>query len=175
MNHHSYYKPELHQQKIRTLSDMRESFCGMGTNRAKRRLAKLAVNDAAARSLLIALRTEDANISAKKYSNTIRRSYSDNYYRTKERLLGDLTELCRTAGFTYGYQSNSARFPKYIIYFDLPGCEQISWHSDWIPKDCPEYHGEWDKKENSTLTKLEKAIKSLLSRKQDEVKLKWKE
>ena len=44
----------------------------------------------------------------------------------------------------------------YIVYFDLPGCEQRSWHSKSKP-NCPLYDGVWDGKTNSVLPKLEKS------------------
>lgn len=46
-----------------------------------------------------------------------------------------------------------------IVYFELPDCEQISFHCTFKnPKELPRYEKEWDRKVNSTLGKLETAI-----------------
>lgn len=50
----------------------------------------------------------------------------------------------------------------HIIYFDIPGVGQLSWH--YSPKQpLPAYPGRWDGDEGSTLPKLEAAIAALLT------------
>jgi hypothetical protein len=50
----------------------------------------------------------------------------------------------------------------HIIYFEIPGVGQLSWH--YSPKQpLPDYLGQWDGEEGSTLPKLEAAISALLT------------
>lgn len=50
----------------------------------------------------------------------------------------------------------------HVIYFDIPGVGQVSWH--YSPREpLPIYPGQWDGKEGSTLPKLEAAISALLT------------
>jgi hypothetical protein len=50
----------------------------------------------------------------------------------------------------------------HVIYFDIPGVGQVSWH--YSPREpLPIYQGQWDGKEGSTLPKLEAAISVLLN------------
>lgn len=48
------------------------------------------------------------------------------------------------------------------VYFELPGCEQISFHFEKKGFYCNHYDSIWDGKENSTLLKLEACIKNML-------------
>lgn len=74
---------------------MRESICGIGTNRLKRFLGrKNKEGDKVAEIFRTALNLEDANIRAKKYSGS---TYSDHYYDEKEGLLGKLIDLFRNS------------------------------------------------------------------------------
>ena len=51
----------------------------------------------------------------------------------------------------------------HVIYFDIPGVGQVSWH--YTPRGpLPGYEGEWDGKEGSTLPKLEIAIAAFMTR-----------
>lgn len=75
-----------------------------------------------------ALDLEDANIIAKKYRGS---TYSDHYYDEKEDLLVNLIGLCREGeDILYGYQYTDGDYAyiNAVMYFDLPGCEQISFH-----------------------------------------------
>jgi len=139
------------------LKDKRETMCGIGTRKLKLFLnKKIREGDILAGIFRTALEAEDANINAKKYFG----DYSERYYAVKENMIGQLIGLCRACGITsYGYQNNDSPFPKHIMYFDLPGCEQISFHctvkSEWA---VPKYSGSWDGQTVSTLPKLERAI-----------------
>ena len=139
------------------LKDMRTTMCGVGTRKLKLFLnKKRKEGDLLAAIYRTALEAEDANINAKKYFG----EYSEQYYSLKELMIWQLIGLCRACGITsYGYQNNDTPFPKHIIYFDLPGCEQISFHctvkSEWA---VPKYTGSWDGQTVSTLPKLERAI-----------------
>ena len=60
----------------------------------------------------------------------------------------------------YGWQNSNMGGVLYILYFDLVGCRQISYHSNLgiDPNKIRKYSGSWDNIENSTLLKLETAI-----------------
>ncbi len=75
----------------------------------------------------------------------------------------DLVQVFKKNEWSYGIQKISHRDTSHVIYFDIPNCEQISWHVELEKNDkVPEYTKEWDKKENSTLGKLEKFAKIYL-------------
>lgn len=79
-------------------------------------------------------------------------------YYQKEKLLTELIELCDANHYEYGYQETDNYSAKYIIYFDLPNTNQISYHTNLDVTDSPLYEKEWDGLENSTLDKLEESI-----------------
>lgn len=177
---HNYDKTkEKYSDLISQLSDKRNTFCGIGTRKAKIRLNKLAKNSLIAMLYRKALEIEDKNIQAKAFPN-----YRDKYYEEKSSLLNEFIKICLDNNIKVGYSEENIERkvreyeddedeygiyeeePKYvtiiihtmyIVYFDLPGCEQISWHSTRKP-DCSLYDGVWDGKTNSVLPKLEKAI-----------------
>lgn len=176
---HNYDKTrEKYSDLISQLSDKRNTFCGIGTRKAKIRLNKLAKNSLIAMLYRKALEIEDKNIQAKAFPN-----YRDKYYEEKSSLLNEFIKICLDNNIKVGYSEESTErkvrineydeygyriyeedpeyeiivHTMYIVYFDLPGCEQISWHSKSKP-NCPLYDGVWDGKTNSVLPKLEKAI-----------------
>jgi hypothetical protein len=62
----------------------------------------------------------------------------------------------------YGIEKKNDYSTNAIIYFEIPGMEQISWHiylSNDIINKLPTYPNKWDCKVNSTLYKLENKIK----------------
>ena len=142
---------------IDQLSAKRDTFCGIGTRKAKIRLNKLAKSNLTALLYRKALEIEDKNIQAKAWPD-----YREKYYDEKSDLVDELVNICLDNKIKVGYSSTETDCyvyvePLYIVYFDMPGCEQISWHSFGKPK-CPPYDGVWDGLRNSTLPKLEKAI-----------------
>lgn len=150
------------EDKISELRHMREHMCGIGTNRVKRRLsAKAKRGDLLASALLLALKAEDANIQAKinyKYRGC---KYSDYAYGEKEWHITELLAVCKTAGYKYGCQScfmEDTYSIQCIVYCDLPGCCQLSWHSERNPDNLPHYDGEWDQADETTLAKIEEAV-----------------
>ena len=159
-----YYISEEHakalrknEQLINQLSRMRSHMCGIGTRKLKLFLNKLAKNgDIITRIYRTALEIEDENIKAKQ-----NRYYSDNHYLKKEQLISQLADLCLKENIVFGVQNINERDTNNIVYFELPNCEQISFHCN-IAKDAlgkfPQYQKAWDNKVNSTLPKLEKAI-----------------
>ena len=142
---------------VRQLEKAREEFAGIGTRKAKIRLNKLAKTCQIARAFRIALEIEDSSTTAKKYGS----AWSYEYYEKKHRLIHELMEICREKGWLFGKHPGDG-FPRWIIYFELPDCEQISFHCNSFDSDVPDYPHEWDRKTHSTLGKLEVVISELL-------------
>ena len=59
----------------------------------------------------------------------------------------------------FGIHKSSEIKTNSIIFFEIPGCEQISWHCTLKQKDFPTYSKKWDEKINSTLRKIETKIR----------------
>lgn len=78
-------------------------------------------------------------------------------YKQKEQNLVKLAELFKEKKWRYGYDSSDVPSATYIYYFHIPGCEQLSWHSNAYILSEP-YDGQWDEKEASTFIKLESFI-----------------
>lgn len=140
------------------LHDKRETMCGLGTRKVKLLLnKKIKEGDNIAELYRKALEVEDCNIRAKETGFY----YKGKVYRQKHSLLMELVELCEKMGVTYGKQMSDGRETNCIIYFELPGVEQISFHTSLEPSaalQLPDYGKEWDGKQCSTLSKLETAI-----------------
>lgn len=144
------------EELVESLRDYRKSMCGVGTRRVKLFLNKKAKSgDIIAKTLRLALEIEDINISAKdSYWK-----YQDRMYKKKNLLITDMIKICQENNYVYGYQKSDVKATSHIIYFELPHCEQISFHCDLEKLDgIPVYEKEWDKKINSTLPKIEKAV-----------------
>lgn len=145
------------------LADSRKNFCGIGSRKIKLLLNKLSKTDNLAKAYRIALEAEDKNISAKaaqfrygKYNK-----YTSKIYDQKQKLINELIKICQNNNYIFGYEKSDVKYPNSIMYFELPGMEQISFHinlSNDELKNYPKYNGTWDGKENSTLSKLEDAI-----------------
>jgi hypothetical protein len=145
---------------VRRLSRARDGFCGMGTRRAKLQLNRRAKVCPIARALRLALEIEDASTLGKKYGSS---TWGYRSYEKKQTLIHELIELCKQQRWEYGKHRTSDGGPRYIVYFHLPHCEQISFHTD-LNVEVPDYLKEWDGKVNSTLDKLEAVVSKLLSR-----------
>lgn len=139
------------RDRVRQLNLLRDTACGVGTRVLKIRLNRLATHDVLALAARIALEIEDANVSAKKYGRT---QWSDRNYEKKQRLIGELITICKHQEWVFGVHSAESRFSRGVIYFELPGCEQISWHYDHEGPPLPVYEKPWDGKKDSTLLKL---------------------
>jgi len=142
---------------------------GIGQRKIKLFLnKKIKAGDKIADLYRTALEIENCNINAKKYRNTMYHSYKDNLYDQKEELLKDLLQKCfdynkeAETPLVYGYQHASNYSTNMLLYFDLPGVRQISFHCNItkkeMPEGTPEYTREWDEEVNSTLFKIEEAI-----------------
>lgn len=154
-------REEKKEALIENLREKRHEFAGIGTNKAKRRLNKLSLVDPVAKAIRLALEIEDKNILAK---NTNPR-YRDKVYKVKAKLISDLAQVFVENNWKWGIQQDESQIPPCVIYFEIPDCEQISWHifRDEYPINFPEYGEKWDGKENSTLDKLEQVAAKILS------------
>jgi hypothetical protein len=150
--------------KISGLMIPRNEYAGVGTRRVKLRLNKLVKTSVLAKALRIALETEDKNLTAKKYHGGDIAGYTFDQinYFAKHDGIAELIEICKVEGWRFGVERSDVRGATHVIYFHLPGVEQISWH--FTPKEeaLPTYDGVWDQQKNSTLKKLEPAIERLL-------------
>jgi hypothetical protein len=148
------------ERKFSVLIEARSHFAGVGTRRAKLTLNKLAKHDVVAAALRVALEAEDANLSAKRYfgGDCGGLTYSEVHYARKSTNIGVLIEIAKSERWLFGVQPSGTLRTTHIIYFDVPGVGQISWH--YTPNDgsLPIYKGVWDQQVNSTLRKLEAAI-----------------
>lgn len=145
------------EELILILKDKRKTMCGVGTRRVKLMLNKLIKQDnIVAEAIRICLEIEDYNIKAKE-----NRYYQETNYYHKEELLKQLITLCLDNGFICGKQHSDNHSASLLTYFELPNCEQISFHSNIdssFSDKIPTYEKEWDGKVNSTLDKLESCI-----------------
>jgi len=144
---------------IESLEYSRDIFCGIGTRKVKLFLNSLIKKgDKIAKLYRTILELQEANILAKLYFGKWRREY----YDKKEYLISSLVSLCKDiSDVNYGFTVEHTRVTDHIIYFDLPGCEQISYHCNLSPsqlKSIPEYNGVWDGQEDNALAKIESAI-----------------
>lgn len=154
---------------ISSYERFKKSMCyGIGQRRIKLMLNnKIKAGDILAELYKTALETENANINAKKYRNTLSCSYKDVSYNEKRIKLFELIGLCNKynehndSKIIYGWERSDNYSANTVIYFDLPKCEQISFHINLNNDErisIPEYYKEWDGKVNSTIWKLESAI-----------------
>ena len=146
---------QKNEELIEILDDVRSNCLGIGTNKLKRRLNKLAESSEIARAYRIALEIEDKNITAKKTPP----KYKDKVYQQKYDLILDLAELFGVEKWCFGKQNAKEFSTDHIMFFELPGCEQISWHCTLEKgNNFPGYSKPWDRKINSTLEKLLEGI-----------------
>lgn len=150
---------QQNRERIKDYNERKDTFChGIGQRRVKLFLNKLVKEgDAVSKMYRIALEIEGVNLAAKK---ALMKYHSDYHsYDRKEAMLRELMEVCRAEGATYGQQRSTAPAATHVIYFDLPGCEQISFHTNMHEAaSLPAYSCQWDGKRCSTMGKLEAAI-----------------
>ena len=133
--------------------------CGIGTRKVKLMLnKKIKQGDFTAKIYRVALEIQDYNIKAKDAPFP----YSDKMYAKKEDLIDKLIEIYNESKLSFGCSEDKGKRVSFIVYFDLPLGNQISFHST-IKRDIPLYGKEWDGLVNSTLDKLEKEIKQYLN------------
>lgn len=150
---------EKNEQLVEDLREKRNSFAGIGTNKVKRRLNKIGISHLVARAVRTALEIEDKNISAKNSYG----EYKDKIYKKKAQLIIELCKLFKDQGWVYGLHKSTVKDTSHVIYFEIPGCRQLSWHfTPEKPDDYPVYMSEWDREQGSTLTKLEVIVLDIL-------------
>lgn len=135
------------------LNNARKNALGIGTNKIKRRLNLLSKENQIALALRIALEIEDKNILAKKSYG----KYKSKIYETKKILINNLIDVFVSNGWCFGKHISDGIETNHIIYFEIPNCEQISFHTD-LEKSVPDYNKMWDGKISSTIPKLLDAI-----------------
>lgn len=150
---------------IRSSDLLKKEMCkGLGQRKVKCMLNALQKDDLIAAMYRLALEVENCNINAKKYKDCKYFEYRTNYYDLKHEHLSDLVGLVEKYNehhdnkIVYGIQESDTIEPPYVCYFELPGMEQISFHSYFIKSNMPIYPNDWDGKVNSTLGKIEMAI-----------------
>ena len=168
-NNHSYYEDDYlspehrealdkNDELVMSLYDIRLNALGIGTNKLKRRLNSIAKDDSIAMALRTAIEVEDKNIQAKKYT----RQYRDKIYEEKKKLIDELIFLFKENNWIYGRQKSDVVKTSDIIFFEIPNCEQISFHTSLSNKSqIPIYEKEWDGLVNSTYDKLLKTVEVL--------------
>lgn len=144
------------EKLISLLKQKRENMCMIGTRKLKLFLNKLVKQgDIIATLYRTALEIEDFNIKAK----DTRLDYKDKVYAKKHEEISKLIELCKKHDILFGKQQSDVKDTGYVVYFNLPGMEQISFHTDLNnPWNIPDYPDVWDGKRCSTLYKIEDAI-----------------
>lgn len=142
---------EKNEKLIAELEALRANAMGIGTNKLKRRLNKLAEGNVDAKICRLALEIEDVSTQAK----AARGEYKDKKYYKKTLLIDELVELYSQTDYHYGIEWKDGRETNSIIYFDLPNAVQISFHTTW-GKETPikEYGKEWDGLVNATFKKI---------------------
>lgn len=138
-------------ERVRQLKSVRNQACGIGTRKLKLMLNRLMKTDPLALAARLAIEIEDANLTAKRYKFS---RYQDSAYAKKEALMLDLIALFQHQGWKFGVHKSDRPETSHIIYFEIPGCEQISWHYTHKGDPLPIYPKEWDGKLNSTFPKL---------------------
>lgn len=150
--------------KIAKLVQARAEFAGIGTRKAKLMLNKLAKTDRYAKALRVALEIEDQNLTAKRYfgGDCKGYTYAEIAYLKKSEKIEALIGISKLEGWVFGVQPSDVSNATHIIYFDIPGVGQVSWH--YSPNEpLPVYPGTWDGEIGSTLTNLEAAISALFA------------
>lgn len=142
----------LNRKRIQDYNERKDEFChSVGLRRIKLFLNKLVKDgDYVAKMYRIALEIEGVNLAAKK---ALMKYHSDYYnYDKKEEMLRELICLCRMQDVDYGIQPSTVPAATHVIYFDLPDCKQISFHTNLEEADhLPIYNGEWDGLKCSTM------------------------
>lgn len=149
---------EKNAKLIESLRNYRRTFCGIGTRKTKLLLNGLVKQGVPLADLWrTALEAQDANITAKRYSR-----YQETMYLRKRDSLRELVRQYQKYGLVFGFQPTNDFSTKYVLYFDLPTGEQISFHTNDFDPSWPKYAKAWDGEKLSTMRKLNKGIKGFL-------------
>lgn len=152
----AYQEAEL---RIADYNKRKERFChGIGLRKVKLFLnARIKEGDEYAQLYRYALEAEGENLKAKE---ALHKYHSDYHaYEKKEYILCNLSNMCIRLSVPFGIQISNVPAARYVVYYELPNCEQISFHTNVdTAEQWPYYQGVWDGKKCSTLEKLEVAI-----------------
>lgn len=147
------------RHRIEDYEQRKDTFChGIGQRKVKLFLnACIKAGDEVAQMYRLALEAEGVNLNAKK---ALKKYHSDYHaYDKKEECLRQLSDMCKRMSVVFGVQVSTAPAARYVVYYELPGCEQVSFHTNEPEAvNWPHYDGAWDGKKCSTLGKLESAI-----------------
>lgn len=158
-----YDAQEKNAELIMDFYEVKVSFAGMDLRNIKQLLTKLGKTDPIASAYRQLLEIEDVNVRAKEAYGY----YQEKIYKKKYELIMKLVQHCSQNGYVYGKQdAEDTPHIHYVIYFEIPGCKQISFHTNFEGMDdliVPDYEKEWDGIVNSTFGKLDQAIKERYS------------
>ena len=147
------------ERRVEDYEQRKDTFChGIGQRKVKLFLnACIKAGDEVARMYRLALEAEGVNLNAKK---ALKKYHSDYHaYDKKEECLRQLSDMCKRMSVVFGVHVSTAPAARYVVYYELPGCEQVSFHTNEPEAvNWPHYDGAWDGKKCSTLGKLESAI-----------------
>lgn len=147
------------ERRVEDYEQRKDTFChGIGQRKVKLFLnACIKAGDKVAQMYRLALEAEGVNLNAKK---ALKKYHSDYHaYDKKEECLRQLSDMCKRMSVVFGVQVSTAPAARYVVYYELPGCEQVSFHTNEPEAvNWPHYDGAWDGKKCSTLGKLENAI-----------------
>jgi hypothetical protein len=118
------------KERIGGLVIARETYAGLGTRMVKLRLNTLAKTSSYAKALRLALEIEDLNVNAKRYhgGDIGGYSYSHVYYLKEAEIIEELIEIAKSEGWTWGVLKSDVGATTHVIYFNIPGVGQVSWH-----------------------------------------------
>jgi hypothetical protein len=152
------------KQKVNELVKARAEFAGIGTRKAKLALNKLAKTNPHAYALRVALEIEDVSLTAARYfgGDCGGYTYAEIAYMKKSENIVTLIGIFQSQGWVFGVLPSDVSQTTHIIYFDIPGVGQLSWHCS-PTEPLPVYPGQWDGMVGSTLRKLEVAVSALLT------------
>lgn len=154
----SQYKQNIIKDKIQ-LSKYRDWFLLIGTNKAKRRLAKLGKSNEVAQALYLAMCAEDAYSCIRIY-----RHQPQGLEKRRDELWDELIRLFRRNGWVFGKHKIGEHSAGYLC-FEIPGCEPIMWYLNNFTitsKNIPEYKITLKQCEEFILDRLEKACVGLV-------------
>ncbi|MCZ8157664.1 MAG: hypothetical protein O9264_16215 [Leptospira sp.] len=149
-----------YRNKSQILLRSKTNFCGGTLDEVILYLEDIFGSNRVAEALYYALNAEIANYEAKLSDRYGRRER----YLRKNLCISELVKLCQVEGFKFGIQKNQSSYKVVgeVIYFDLPGTAQLSWHiskNDLKFKgELPIYKKKWDNQKNSGFSKIEQSI-----------------
>lgn len=147
-----------------TLDEIRSVYEARDANRTRDLYARLTVKPPrgiVAVNVLRAARNSEMAKGYKKGSSTAKA------YATKD---WSLDELCRTILATPGVierwgwgRDEKAKGFEHVLYVELPGAGQISFHTSYRRDGCPDYPGEWDQVRGKTSLRVCRWVEAILA------------